>query len=260
MALISAEKATSIVTEAAECHATAGAEWADAVHHTVRALIDRLAAERGYEPPQLARPACPNADSALDRLGPLDGWHIFDLGDIHQLLLELTPTRRPDGTVHVNRTHVGRRGEQGSYYTPPELARTMCELSIGPQLARLAGQPDPHAVLNVMAVDPACGAGVFLIEAARLIASTLTVRIGGPLVGTGVHTALVLPQVMRECIFGIDIDPVAVDLAKTALWLEIGAREPWTFMDRNLICADPLAGPEVMPPAWLERAGSSQAA
>lgn len=256
--MISPMKAVTITAQAAEHRANQGVEWAQAAHHTIRTLIDRLAEARGYEPPRLDRPACPAADTSLDELGSLDDWHITDLGDIHQRLLELTPTRRPDGTVRVNRRHLGQRGELGSYYTPTEVARAMCELSIGPQLARLARDPDPYAVLNVMAIDPACGAGVFLTEASVLIASALAVRLGGPLAGTGIYTALALPEVMRECIFGMDIDPVAVDIAKTALWLQIGARGPWTFMNRNIICADPLAGPNVMPPAWLERTGGAQ--
>jgi hypothetical protein len=64
---------------------------------------------------------------------------------------------------------------------------------------------------------------------------------------------LVLPEVMTECVFGLDIDPVAVTLAKSALWLETLGKEDITFMDRNVIVGNPLSGPGAMPPKLEER-------
>lgn len=251
--MITGEQAIADTTRATEAHATAGAEWGDAVRYTVRSLVDRLAAARGMPSSELAFPHVPDAERALDSLGPLEGWHVIDLGEIHQRLLELTPDRGRDGRVTANRKGLGRRDALGSWYTPPEVAEAMCRLSIGPQLDQLAAHPDPGNLLQVLAIDPACGAGVFLIEATRLIARRYAARLCGMSRPPELLVQAVKPQVMRECVFGVDIDPVAIDLAKTALWLEIEGREPFDFMDRNIIVGNALD--DEMPPAFSERRG-----
>ena len=244
-----------VTTRAAEAHASAGAGWDAAVHHMIRSLIDRLAAAKGLPAPGLDRPHLPDAEAALDELGPLDGWHILDIGEIHQQLLELTVTTDKHGRATARKQSLARRGEQGSWYTPPEVAAAMCALSIGPQLDRLGEDPDPWNLLNITAIDPACGAGVFLVEAAQLIANRLARRLFGittPDVPVRAVEA-VLPDVMVECVFGIDVDPVAVDLAKTTLWIRIGGRRPHGFLDRNVIVGDALNLD--LPPAYAERRG-----
>jgi hypothetical protein len=248
--MITPEAAVAACTRAAEEFATESA-WPAAVHHTVRALIDRLAARHGLTASGLDYPQNAAAASALEVLGPLDGWHILDIGEVHQRLLELTPVRDQSGRVKGERAGLGKRGEQGSWYTPPELAHAMCRLSIGPQLDRLERHADPENVLQVLALDPACGAGVFLVEATRLIAERFAFRLFGTAPAAAIRA--VIPNVLQECIFGVDIDPVAVDLAKTALWLEAGGRVPFTFMDRNVIVGNALD--DEMPPALCERRG-----
>lgn len=249
--MITPERAMAACTRAAEGYALTE-PWPRAVHLTVRSLIDRLAVARGLKAP-LEDDRLPAAEAALDDLGPLDGWHVFDLGEIHQRLLELTPARAADGTVTARRKGLAARGEQGSYYTPPEIADAMCVLSIGPLLNQLGEDPDPGAMFDILAIDPACGAGVFLIAAARLIAGRLAERVSGISPAPPEHLRHALPVVMRECVFGIDIDPVAVDLARMALWLEVGGREPFAFMDRNVTVGDPLDLEQ--PPAFTERRG-----
>jgi hypothetical protein len=249
--MITPERAMAACTRSAEAHALTE-PWPRAVHLTVRSLIDRLAVARGLKAP-LEDDRVPPAEAALDDLGPLDGWHVPDLGEVHQRLLELTPHRAEDGTVSARRDSLGRRDAQGSWYTPPEVAQAMCRLAIGPQLDHLDQHPDPGNLLQVLAIDPACGAGVFLIEAARLIAGRLAERVSGISPAPPEHLRHALPVVMRECVFGIDIDPVAVDLAKTALWLEVDGREPFAFMDRNVIVGNPLDLEQ--PPAFTERRG-----
>lgn len=248
--MITPSAAVAACTRAAEEFA-ADHEWQPAVQYTVRALIDRLAAVHGLPPSGLEYPHNAAAAAALDVMGPLKGWHVLDIGEIHQRLLQLTPVRDADGRMTTQRAGLGKRGEQGSWYTPPQLAHEMCRLTIGPELDRLQQHPNPENVLQVLAVDPACGAGVFLIEATRLIAERFALR----LFGTAPEAAIkaVIPTVLKECIFGVDIDPVAIDLAKTALWLEAGGRVPFTFMDRNVIVGNALD--DEMPPAFSEQRG-----
>lgn len=146
------------------------------------------------------------------------------------------------------------RASGGSWYTPPQVADFMTQFSIGPIIDRLAKVDDPGNALQVLAIDPSCGAGVFLVSAARLIAY----RYAG-LIAKAEPTEWmvrhVMPEVMSECVFGVDIDPVAVDLARSVLWLEIGGTEPVTFMDRNVICGDVLA--QDLPPKFEELYGAS---
>ncbi|MFF3277148.1 N-6 DNA methylase [Streptomyces chrestomyceticus] len=248
--MITPQAAVAACTQAAEEFA-ADTAWETAVQYTVRSLIDRLAALKGLPPSGLEYPQNAAAIAAVDAMGPLEGWHILDLGEIHQRLLELTPVRGADGRVTATRPGLGKRAAQGSWYTPPELAKQMCRFTIGPELDRLSRHPNPENVLQVMAMDPACGAGVFLVEATRLIAERFAMR----LYGTAPETAVkaVIPAVLKECIFGVDIDPVAIDLAKAALWLEAEGRVPYDFMDRNVTVGNALD--DEMPPAFSELRG-----
>jgi hypothetical protein len=249
--VITPEKAVAACTRAAELHART-TEWPGAVHATVRSLIDRLAVAKGLTPPLRDTPML-EAETVLNELGPLDGWHILDLGEIHQRLLELTPHQAADGTVTARRDGLGRRDGQGAWYTPPEAVEAMCRLTLGPYLERLEQEPHPGALFDLLVMDPACGAGVFLVEAARLIAGRLAARVTGCTPAPKAHVRAALRAVMPECIFGVDIDPVAVDLTKAALWLETGGREPFGFMDRNVIVGNALD--DEMPPAFTERRG-----
>ncbi|MFE9935888.1 N-6 DNA methylase [Streptomyces hirsutus] len=252
---ISPQRAAAICTRAAEAQATTGADWADAVQYTIRSLIDRLVVARVLPAPRLPRPVLPAAETTLDELGPLVGWHVNDLGEVHQLLLELTPVTAADGSVRASRPNQGRRDSQGAWYTPPEVSAAMSRLSLAPQIDRLVADEDPGAIFDLAVIDPACGAGVMLIEAARFIAAHLAARVNGRYPAPAAHVRAALPVVMTSCIYGVDIDPVAVDLAKTALWLEVGGRAPFTFMDRNIVVGNALE--DDVPPAYRERYGDT---
>lgn len=255
------KQATAAATRAAELRATAGADWTDAVHHTVRSLIDRLVVAHGMPAPGLPRPAVPAAETAVDELGPLTGWEVAGLGDVHQLLLELTPTTGRDGTVQAVRQGQGRRDAQGAWYTPSEVSAAMSRLSLGLAIEQLTDDEDPAAVLDLAVIDPACGAGVLLIEAGRYIAGRLAARVSGQDPAAEAHVRAALPVVMTNCLYGVDIDPVAVDLTKTALWLEAGGQPPFTFMDRNVVVGDVLASPDDnLPPAYRDRCPTPAAA
>lgn len=204
-------------------------------HAVMRLLVDRVAADRGLPPaawPALPSPPDSTAlDVARQQLAEVDvtGWDGTDLGAAYEHLLS----------------------QSGAWFTPLPVAEAMCRLAIGPQLDKFARHPDPGNVLQVLVVDPSCGAGVFLVCAARLVTGRYAERLFGEV--TDLTVRIVMPQVMDECIFGIDLDPVCVDLAKAALWMEIGGEQPIAFMDRNVIVGDTLAGPEVQPPKLAER-------
>jgi hypothetical protein len=206
----------------------------------IRNLASAVARSRGIPSPAWAQldsyPSVREAAGAVRVLAAVDvtGWDMADLGTAREYLLS-----------------GGDRKALGSWYTPPEVAAEMCRLSIGPQVERLARSGDPADVLRVTAVDPACGAGVFLVAAARLITWAYCEREFGE---TGPRVlAAVMPEVAQECVFGMDIDPVAVDLARFALWLECGGRPEFGWMDRNVCVLNPLSAPGAVPPALAER-------
>lgn len=144
------------------------------------------------------------------------------------------------GVIYENVISARKRERQGAWYTPPIVAESMVQFAIGPQLDRLAAHPDPGNLLQVLALDPACGAGIFLVYAARLIARRYAAAIARTDEPTPAMIRTVMPEVMSECVFGIDRDPIAVDMAKSVCWLELAGDRPITFMDRNIICGNAL--------------------
>lgn len=208
----------------------------------MRLLVDQLATHRGLPIPDWPSLPSPvdtdDLDKARRHLADLDmtEWDINDIGAAYERM-----------TGHAD----------AAWYTPPEIAEFMVRFSIGPQLDRLSEHPDPGNVLQVLATDPSCGAGVFLVTAARFIAARYSDRLFGET--TDLTMQIVMPEVMSETIFGIDIDPGAVELAKAALWLEVGGEQSITFMDRNVICGNTLAGPHVQPPKLAERLAETSA-
>ena len=166
----------------------------------------------------------------------MDGWDMSDIGAAYEHLLN--PKKREAGSV---------------YYTPRVAAAAMVRISIGQAVDKMLGSSDPAAVLHVLAVDPSCGAGVFLVEAARFIAAAYARRLTGQ--DDPVLARVMKPQVMTSCVFGMDIDPVAIDLSRAALWIEADGTEGPGFMDDNVAVVNPLSGRHAQPPALAKRLG-----
>lgn len=188
----------------------------------MRAIVNLAAEARGFTPPWATPLPGERADVAAKLLAgagdDLAEWGAPEFGPIYE------------GIIAVR-----TREQLGAWYTPPIVAESMVAFTIGPQLDRFAAHPDPGNLLQVLALDPSCGAGIFLVSAARLIAHRYAGRLGRTDEPTDWMIRTVMPEVMSECIFGIDIDPIAVDLARSACWLEMGGTQPITFMDRNVI-------------------------
>jgi hypothetical protein len=135
-------------------------------------------------------------------------------------------------------------------YTPRALAAPLTGFALAAAINQVG--PEPGQLLRLVVCDPACGAGMFLAEAARQLSAAYARRLvaGEP---SGDLILAVMPRVVLECVFGMDIDPVAVDLARLALSLETaGALSP-AMLARHVICGDPLAG--ASPSAMDDRTG-----
>jgi hypothetical protein len=200
-----------------------------------RAVVNRIAAARSLpEPWSGTGGTLPGWLAELDD-EQLRRWSVDDLGTMREKLAS-----------------VDQRAGTGLFYTPVPVATFMSRFSLDVALKQVVEPGDPGSVLRALALDPACGAGVLLVEAARHIAARYAAELlGGEPAEAMIR--LVLPEVMAECVFGLDIDPVAIDLAKSALWLETLGTRPITFLDRNVIVGNPLASPDAMPPKLEER-------
>jgi len=176
-----------------------------------------------------------------------------ELGSVYESLLELVPdielAARRFGFVGLTRegsTAGNARKLTGSYYTPDALVQELIRSALDPVIeSRIAQNPaDPvEALLAIRVIDPACGSGHFLLAAARRLAERLAqVRAPDGAVKPQDYRHA-LREVIGRCIFGTDRNPMALELARTALWLE-GFEEgkPLGFLDHHLQCGDALLG------------------
>lgn len=196
-----------------------------------------------------------------------------ELGSIYESLLELVPKHSAVDSAFelVNRAGNDRK-KTGSYYTPTSLIEILLDSALDPviddaqklgeQKATAAGAPDPtdHIVdelLTLTVCDPACGSGHFLVAAARRIAKRVAaVRERNP-EPTLEAVRQALHEVIARCIYGVDLNPMAVELARLALWLEaLEPGKPLSFLDAHVKHGNGLIGAT---PALL-RAGIPNAA
>ncbi len=180
-----------------------------------------------------------------------------ELGSVYESLLELVPLPDPIartfgfvGLTEEGSTAGNARKLTGSYYTPDSLVQELIRSALDPVMEQrlAANRSNPtQALLNVRVMDPACGSGHFLLAAARRIAE----RLAELRSLEGGQEGAVKPQdyrhalreVIAHCIYGVDRNPLAVELARTALWLE-GFEEgrPLAFLDHHLQIGDALLG------------------
>jgi hypothetical protein len=184
-----------------------------------------------------------------------------ELGSIYEALLELHPTMNLDalaagagaGAAFSFDTAAGHeRKTTGSYYTPTSLVDCLLDTALDPVIERAAAQPDPEAALLALkACDPACGSGHFLIAAARRIAERLAAVRSGEDEPSPEAVREALRDVISHCIYGVDMNPMAVELCKISLWLEaLDPGKPLSFLDHHIRCGNSLLGAT---PALIER-------
>ncbi len=100
-----------------------------------------------------------------------------------------------------------------------------------------------RALLDLKICDPACGSGHFLIAAAHRMAKHLAAVQTGDPEPSPEATRAALRQVIGRCIYGVDINPMAVELCKVNLWLEaLEPGKPLSFLDHRIQCGNSLLG------------------
>ncbi len=174
---------------------------------------------------------------------------VEELGGVYESLLEYQPAfSELEGKAVFRLVSGTERKTTGSYYTPPELVSELIKSALEPVLAaRLEkarkDEEKEQAILSMKVCDPACGSGHFLLAAARRLGKELARVRTGDDEPAPEQVRPAIRDVIGHCIYGVDKNPLAVDLCKVALWIE-GHSEgrPLSFLDHRIRIGDSLVG------------------
>jgi hypothetical protein len=167
---------------------------------------------------------------------------VEQLGAVYETLLDYEP-RVERGAVSLQ-PGSGVRKATGTFYTPQPIADYLVRRTLGP----LVRDATPERILQLRIVDPAMGSGAFLVAACRYLANAYEialVRAGGCLASdigdaerVGIRRAIA-----ERSLYGVDLNPMAVQLARLSLWLAtLAADRPLSFLDHRLQVGDSLLG------------------
>ena len=161
-----------------------------------------------------------------------------------------TPDLMPQGAMVLQPSEERRRS--GSHYTPRELTEPIVRTALAPIFDRLRvegnGPLRAEQILDLKVCDPAMGSGAFLVEACRQLGDALVeawqAHDAMPEIPPDENEIIFARrQVAQRCLYGVDRNPKAVDLAKLSLWLITLAKDhPLTFLDHALRPGDALVG------------------
>ena len=174
-----------------------------------------------------------------------------ELGSVYESLLELHPQLNVDAGSFTLSTAAGHeRKTTGSYYTHDSLVQCLLDSALDPVLAdrernhgSLGYKSKEEAILDLKVCDPACGSGHFLIAAAHRIAKRVAAIRTGDDEPSPEATRHAVRDVVGRCLYGIDINPMAVELCKVSLWMEaLEPGRPLSFLDHHIQCGNSLLG------------------
>lgn len=201
----------------------------------------------------------PEANAPLTRVN----WRDMgpeELGSIYESLLELVPMLSNEHRQFGFHTGAATRGNArkttGSYYTHDSLVQEQLDSALEPVIADIlaahpVGEEAVQALLAISVIDPACGSGHFLLAAARRIAGHLArvraqmrdAQLGNSGQPTPDDYRHALRDVVTHCVYGVDMNPMALELARMALWLEAYTPDsPLGFIDHHFQLGNALLG------------------
>jgi Eco57I restriction-modification methylase len=159
---------------------------------------------------------------------------VEQLGSIYEHLLDDEPaTAVPD--------RPSQRKITGSFYTPSALTDYLVRVTLDP----LVRGKTADEILSLRILDPAMGSGAFLVAACRYLALACErahLEAGEPECDDDMRAAW-RRRAAQRCLFGVDANPMAVQLAQLSLWLAtLAAGRPLSFLDHHLLCGDSLIG------------------
>jgi hypothetical protein len=171
--------------------------------------------------------------------------NVEEFGSVYEGLLEFAPVflADPSGPV-FNLVPGDERASTGSHYTPDDLVQPLIKHSLDHQIQDCLKTKEPaSALLGLRVADIACGSGHILLAAARRIATELARAQTGDEQPSPAAFRAALREVIRHCIYGVDLNPLAVELCKVALWLEAHSPgEPLNFLDHHIKCGNSVMG------------------
>ena len=180
---------------------------------------------------------------------------VEQLGAVYETLMDYEPRIQREPGKNGRRAGVsvalepgsGVRKATGTFYTPQPIAEYLIRRTLGP----LVRDASPDQILHLRVVDPAMGSGAFLVAACHYLADAYEAT----LVRTGkCHAsdigepdrAVIRRTIAERCLYGVDLNPMAVQLARLSLWLAtLASDRPLTFLDHHLLVGDSLLG------AWV---------
>lgn len=189
-------------------------------------------------------------DAKLGRPRKVDYRHLGadELGSVYESLLELEP-RLGEGNEYILAKLDGNdRKTSGSYYTPSPLIDCLLDSALDPVIDQAVKsgttkKERKDALLALTVCDPACGSGHFLVAAARRIARRLAEVEKDDPEPSAEDVRHALRDVIARCVYGVDLNKMAVELAKVSLWIEaMEPGRPLTFLDAHIKHGNGLLG------------------
>jgi len=191
--------------------------------------------------------------------------NVEEFGSVYEGLLEYDPVITETGNnLSFGFKEGTGRARSGSHYTPEELVQPLIKHSLdyvledreklikkeieqnnyrGNEHAEKREEVIARHLLELKVADVACGSGHILLSAARRIADRYAALLEESDQPTPTGLRYAIRKVIRNCIYGVDKNPLAVELCKVALWLEAhNPGEPLNFLDHHIKCGDAIVG------------------
>ena len=171
--------------------------------------------------------------------------NVEEFGSVYEGLLEYEPVfLHNDNAIEFVFARGDQRAATGSHYTPDDLVQPLIKHSLDYLIAdRLKTSNPEEALLSLRVADISCGSGHILLAAARRIATELAIVRTGEEQPSPSAFRSAIRDVIRNCIYGVDLNPLAVELCKVALWLEAHIPgQPLNFLDHHIKCGNAIVG------------------
>ncbi len=171
--------------------------------------------------------------------------NVEEFGSVYEGLLEYEPVFVQNGNnVGFAFAAGDERSRTGSHYTPDDLVQPLIKHSLDYLIADKLKTSNPEeALLSLRVADISCGSGHILLAAARRIATELAIVRTGEEQPSPSAFRSAIRDVIRNCIYGVDLNPLAVELCKVALWLEAHIPgQPLNFLDHHIKCGNAIVG------------------
>lgn len=169
---------------------------------------------------------------------------VEELGSVYESLLDRRPPTAGPPRTDRARGVTSTRKTTGTFYTP----RTLADVLVRDTLEPLVAGKSPDEILSVRVLDPAMGSGAFLVSASRYLAARWEAALleSGQAAADDIgeaERASVRRRIASRCLFGVDRNPMAVQLAQLSVWLAtLASDRPLSFLDHHLAAGNSLIG------------------